>query len=361
VTAIWDDVVRVVPVLVFLLTITVTAELADAAGVFRAAASAASRRGGGSVRRLWLLVVGIGAACTVLLSLDTTAVLLTPVVLTIATRLGLRPWPFALATMWLANTASLLLPVSNLTNLLLVQRTGWSVAQYVARMWVPALVAIAVSTTLLAVILRSELRGRYEHPDPPVPHDRILFSVASGVCALLGPAFVLGVPPWVVGCVSAAVLTVTFAVRAAPALRPGLVPWRLVVTTLVLFVVVGLLDQHGLTAWLSDVAGEGADSLALLMRTAFTGAVASNLVNNLPAYLALEPVAASSPDRLLALLIGTNLGPLVTLWGSLATMLWRDRCRAGGLSVSWRQVALVGLLGAPLLVGSATLSLWLTR
>ena len=70
-----------------------------------------------------------------------------------------------------------------------------------------------------------------------------------------------------------------------------------------------------------------------LLRTAFVGAAASNLVNNLPAYVALEPVAASSPDRLLSLLIGTNLGPLVTLWGSLATLLWRDRCRSGGLEV----------------------------
>jgi arsenical pump membrane protein len=356
-----DDIARVAPILVFLLTITVVAELADAAGVFEAAASTASRQGGGSVRRLWLLLVGLGAMCTVLLSLDTTAVLLTPVVLTAARRLGVRPWPFALATVWLANTASLLLPVSNLTNLLLVERTGWSVATYVGRMWLPALVALGVSVLLLALLLRRDLVGRYEHPDPPVAHDRVLFRLAVVVCLLLGPAFVLGVPPWLVGSVAALVLAVAFAVRRRSQLRLGLVPWQLVVTTLALFLAVGLLEQHGLTAWLTTVAGNGPDSLGLLLRTAFTGAVASNLVNNLPAYLALEPVASSSPDRLLALLIGTNLGPLITLWGSLATLLWRDRCRSGDLTVSWTRFALAGALGAPVLVVTATLALWLTR
>ena len=109
------------------------------------------------------------------------------------------------------------------------------------------------------------------------------------------------------------------------------------------------------------VAGDGPDSLALLMRTAATGAVASNLVNNLPAYLALEPVASSSPDRLLALLLGTNLGPLITLWGSLVTLLWRDRCRSGGLTVSAARFAVAGVVGVPALLVTSTLALWLTR
>ncbi|HET7900500.1 MAG TPA: SLC13 family permease [Candidatus Nanopelagicales bacterium] len=356
-----DDVLRVAPILVFLLSITVVAELADAAGVFESAASLASRQGGGSVLRLWLLLVGLAAACTVLLSLDTTAVLLTPVVLTVARHLGVRPWPFALATVWLANTASLLLPVSNLTNLLLVDQVGWSVATYVGRMWLPAIVAIAVSVGLLLLLLRRSLGGRYEHPDAPVPHDVVLFRTALAVCLLLGPAFVLGVPPWIVGCVAAAVLVVVFAARSRSTLRLGLVPWQLVVTTLALFLVVGLLEQHGLTAWLTTIAGTASDGPVALLRTTFVGAAASNLVNNLPAYVALEPVAASSPDRLLALLVGTNLGPLITLWGSLATLLWRDRCRSGGLDVGASRFALAGAVGVPILLLTTTLALWLTR
>lgn len=359
-TWIWADVVRVAPILVFLLSITVVAELADAAGVFESAASLASRQGGGSVLRLWLLLVGLAAGCTILLSLDTTAVLLTPVVLTIARHLGLRPWPFALATVWLANTASLLLPVSNLTNLLLVDQLRWSVATYVGRMWLPALVALGVSVLLLLLLVGRSLRGRYDHPEPPVPHDRVLFRTAVVVCLLLGPAFVLGVPPWLVGCVAAALLVAVFARRRREVLRIGLVPWQLVVTTLVLFLVVGFLEQHGLTDVLARIAGTDPDGPIPLLRTAFVGAAASNLVNNLPAYVALEPVASASPERLLALLLGTNLGPLVTLWGSLATLLWRDRCRSGGVEVGAGRFAIAGAIGVPVLLVTSTLTLWLT-
>ena len=109
---------RVLPVLAFLVAITVVAEIADLAGVFDVAAHWASRAGRHRIWALWLLIVAIACACTIVLSLDTTAVLLTPVAITVARQVGVPPLPFAMTTLWLANTASLLLPVSNLTNLL---------------------------------------------------------------------------------------------------------------------------------------------------------------------------------------------------------------------------------------------------
>ena len=116
-----DDVLRrVAPILLFLAAVTVVAELADAAGVFDVAAHVAAGLGRGRVIVLWLLVVVLASVTTIVLSLDTTAVLLTPVVLALAAQLDLPPLPFAMTTVWLANTASLLLPVSNLTNLLAV-------------------------------------------------------------------------------------------------------------------------------------------------------------------------------------------------------------------------------------------------
>lgn len=101
---------RIWPVLLFLAAITVVAELADAAGVFEVAAAGAARLARGRVLVLWLLAVVLALSTTVLLSLDTTAVLLTPVVLALAERLRLPPIPFALTTVWPANTGSLLLP-----------------------------------------------------------------------------------------------------------------------------------------------------------------------------------------------------------------------------------------------------------
>lgn len=358
---IWTTFVRVAPILGFLLTITIVAELADAAGVFEAASVVGARGARGSVRRLWMLVIVLASATTVLLSLDTTAVLLTPVVLALSRRLKIAPWPFALTTVWLANTASLLLPVSNLTNLLLIDRLHWSVGRYAARMWIPALVAVVVSVGVLSILLRGSFHGRYEVPTRPIVKDPLLFRLAVAVCVSVGPLFILGVPPWQVGLVGAIVLLLAFAARDRGRLGWQLLPWRLVVITLSLFLVVGFLQQLGLTVWLAEIAGRTSDGFGGLLRMAGTGALGSNLINNLPAYIALEPVAANSPERLLALLIGTNLGPLITLWGSLATLLWRERCRSRGVDVKASTFALVGLVGVPLLLVSTTGALWLTR
>ena len=98
----------------------------------------------------------------------------------------------------------------------------------------------------------------------------------------------------------------------------------------VLFVVVEIAMRHGLEPLLAGLVGTG-DGDA--WRVGLVGAAGSNLVNNLPAYLALEPVADGSGERLMALLVGVNAGSIVTVWGSLATLLWRDRCRRAGLTV----------------------------
>lgn len=120
-----------------------------------------------------------------------------------------------------------------------------------------------------------------------------------------------------------------------------------------LFVVVDAALSHGLRDVLAGWVGSGGDGGALL-RVGAVGAIAANAVNNLPAYLALEAVSADTAPRLLALLVGVNVGPLVTVWASLATILWRQRCRAAGLIVGLGYLAWEGLLCA-LLVGVAAL------
>jgi Na+/H+ antiporter NhaD and related arsenite permeases len=103
-----------------------------------------------------------------------------------------------------------------------------------------------------------------------------------------------------------------------------------------LFVVVDIALAHGLRDLLASWVGTGTATADLLRVSAF-GAGASNAVDNLPAYLALESVTDNDPRRLMALLIGVNVGPLVTIWASLATILWRERCRRAGVTISvWR-------------------------
>ena len=348
---------RAAPVLAFLLAVTVVAELADAAGVFDAAARLAARAGRGRTWLLWLLVVVLGTLATVVLSLDTTAVLLTPVVLALAAQLELNPLPFAVTTVWLANTTSLLLPVSNLTNLIgLDTMKGFGVsgtAGFTALTWAPFLAGLVGAVLVLGLAHRRSLRGTYGAPPPAPRRDPVTFWTAAVVCCLLAPAFVSGITPAIPAAIAAVVLAVVFAVRKRDALRFSLLPWRTVVLVSGLFLVVETAQVHGLEDLLRPLAGTGEGFLDHLQ-------LAGNVADNLPAYLAVEPLAGSA-HRLVAVLIGVNLGPLVTPWASLATLLWLDRCKARGVTISLPRFALLGLVGVLVCVPLAVAALQLTR
>ncbi len=348
---------RVWPILAYVTAVTVVAELAAEAGLFRAIAGRLSGLARGRALVLWLLVAALAVVATAFLSLDTTAVLLTPVVVLLAAHAGLRPHPFALATVWLANAASLWLPVSNLTNLLAAHRLGvegpWA---FLALLWAPALVATLVPIAVMLVVFRRELAARFV-PDAPEPvEDPVLLRLSAVVVAALLPLLVSGIDPWIPAPGAAAVLVAAFAARRREALSIGLVPLPLLVFAAGLFLVVEAAHAMGLTAALAAVAG-GGDDLGSLLRLSMGGAVAANAVDNLPAYLALEPLA-DSPVRIAALLVGVNAGPLVTPWASLATLLWHARLVRLGVEISWRRYALLGLVAAPLTVVAATVALW---
>lgn len=347
---------RVWPILLFVVAITVVTELAAEAELFRVVAERAARWGLRRSWLLWLFVVAIAIVSTVFLSLDTTAVLLTPVVILLARHVGLPPLPFALTTVWLANTASLLLPVSNLTNLLAQHALGGiSPTAFAALMALPALAAALVPVVVLFVVFRRQLLTRYE-PEPAAPAaDRVLLVASAAVVVLLLPALVSGLPVWIPALAGALVLAGFFLVRRRSALRFGLVPWQLVVLASGLFLVIEAAHSLGLPALLTALAGHGEDPLSLL-RLAGSAAAGANVVNNLPAYLAFESIA-DSPVRIAAVLVGVNAGCLITPWASLATLLWHDRLTALGVELSWSRYILLGLVVAPLTVAAATLAL----
>lgn len=352
-----DLVERVIPVLGFLVALTIVAEIADRAGLFDVTGHWAARAAKGSVLRLWLLVVVLATASTIVLSLDTTAVLLTPVVLAIARRADVDRTLFALTTVWLANTASLLLPVSNLTNLLALHRFSRLPGHpgYPELMWRPSLAAIVATVLVTAVLHRRTLRGQFTATEPAQPHDRFLLVLSAVVCVGLAPFFVSGVTPVYPAAVAAVVLLVALAWRDRAGLRDLKLPWATVVAVVVLFVLVDLAGKHGLTTLLRTVAGTG-DGAVDLLRLAASSAGLANVGNNLPAYLAMEPVAGSV-DRLAAVLVGVNTGPIVTVWGSVATLLWRDRCRRADAEVPLRTYATQSLIVAVACVTAATLAI----
>lgn len=335
---------RLAPILIFLIAVTALAGIADEVGVFNAAAVRAARAAGGRTPVLFGLVVLLATVTTVLLSLDTTAVLLTPVVLALVKRCALPTLPFALVTVWLANSASLLLPVSNLTNLLAVGRLHLSTLAYAGALSRPAVVAVLLPALFIAMLDRAGLRGRYVVPVAQKPQDRVLFAGAIGALTALAAGLLAGLPVAPTTAALAALLAALCAGRRRELLRPDLVPWRLVPTVLGLFLVVQAAGPRGLDVLLHAASGSGNNPL----RVSVAGAVAANAMNNLPAFLALERVV---PDAgLTAVLVGVNVGPLLVPWASLATLLWADRCRAAGVKVPWRQFMLRGLVLVPLLL-----------
>ncbi|EFG65066.1 arsenical pump membrane protein [Streptomyces sp. SPB074] len=355
---------RTAPLLAFLATVIVMAELTGRAKVFDVLAVGISRAGKGGYARLFGLCVLFASATALVLNLDTTAVLLTPVMLAMAARVGIAPLPLAMTTVWLANTASLLLPVSNLTNLLAADRVGLSAGGLAARMWAPqAAVIAATAVCLWALYWRRGRRGAdaYVPAAAPRPADPVLFRTCALACAgFLVAILVAPVPLWADSLAAALVVVVAFALRRPRELRLSLIPWRLLVMVPGMFLVVETVNVHGLHTLLEHAMGteEGAGGL---FRSASVGAGLSNVLNNLPVYLAGESaVPDGNRDQLLAFLIGTNVGPLVTPWASLATLLWFARCRTAGVGVPLARFVGTGLVLAVTGTAAATGALVLT-
>ncbi len=351
---------RVLPLLLFLGTVIVLAELTAEAEVFDVIAARLARLGRGRYPVLFLLCVGFAALTTATLNLDTTAVLLTPVMLALARKLKVPPLPLAVTTVWLANTASVLLPVSNLTNLLAQQRVGLSPLGFAARMWLPQLVVVLVTMVVLWLAFWRPARtpdNRYPAPAPHQPRHRGLYRVTALACVLFVVAILAQVTLGVASAIAAAVVVVGFLVVDRGALRASLIPWRLLVMVTGLFLVMQTVGEHGLDAVARVMIGTD-NGLSGALRAAGVGAGMSNLVNNLPAYVAGEAVVPhANHTQLLALLIGTNVGPVITPWASLATLLWYERCRAHDVEVPLRRLVLAGAVLAVAALASGVVTL----
>lgn len=356
---------RVAPILLFVVAMTVVTELCSEAGVFLWSARRLRYWGRGYSLLLWLLLAVFATLSTVFLSLDTTAVLLTPVVVSVTRQAGLPVLPFALTTVWLANTASLLLPISNLTNLLAQHNLGGiTPGGFAGLMWAPSLAAVVVPLLFIGIVFRRDLRNRYSRipvvrirPDQAAATestpaaDRVVLACSAVVLTLLLPALVSGLPVWIPASVGAVVLAAVFALRRPRVLKVSLIPWSLLLFASGLFLVMEAARHLGAPEVLGQLAGQGQEFVDLV-RLAATGAAGSNVLNNLPAYLLAEPLAGS-PVRMAALLIGVNAGPIVTPWASLATLLWHDRLMRMNVLISWKGYALFGLIVAPLTVLAA--------
>jgi arsenical pump membrane protein len=359
----WHDaaaeVSRLLPVVGFLAAVLVLARLCDDEGLFRAAGAAMARSSSGSQQRLLAMVFVIAAATTAILSLDATVVLLTPVVLATARGLRVPARPHAYATAHLANSASLLFPVSNLTNLLAFGAAGLSFIHFTAVMTLPWLAAVGVEFVLLRWLFARELSVEPARDTVPEDVQVPVFVLVVLALTLLGFAVtsLLGLSPAWAALAGAVVLGVHGLARGrstASGIADALdVPFLAFV--LCLGVVVAAVMLNGLDGAMRDVLPDG-DTLPALLGIAAVAALLSNIVNNLPAVLVLLPLV-SGPAAVLAVLIGVNIGPNLTYVGSLANLLWRSVVRRD-IRAGFVEFTRIGLLTAPITLVVAVLCLW---
>jgi arsenical pump membrane protein len=370
---------QLLPVLGFLAAVLVLGRLCQDEGLFSAAGARLARLSRGRPARLLAGVFWLSSVTTAVLSLDTTVVLLTPVVAETVRQQRMRPKPHLYACTHLANTASLLLPVSNLTNLLAFavmrgdgEAGGVSLVRFGELMAVPWAAAIAVEYLVFRRFFASDLAapvttaagGPRPGPGPgepaasPVP----LFALLTVAATLAGFAIAssAGVSPaWAAlggACLLAGRRLVAGQLTLGRLVRSAALPFLLFVLGLGI-VVVAVVD-HGFGGVVTRLLPGGTSLLALLAVAGIAAALA-NLVNNLPAVLVLlTAVAGGPPGRVLAVLIGVNLGPNLTYAGSLATLLWRRILRERDHEPDLGEFTRLGLLTVPAGLLVATLALW---
>ena len=363
----WHDaaaeVGRLLPVVGFLAAVLVLARLCDDEGLFHAAGVAMARASADSQHKLLAVVFVIAAATTAILSLDATVVLLTPVVLASVRALAVPPRAYAYATAHLANSASLLFPVSNLTNLLAFTAAGMTFLHFTAVMTLPWLAAIAVEFVLLRWFFGRDLAVKPRSHDVPERPRKCQSSCSPCWRATLIGFAVTSLfeisPAWA-ALAGAVVLGVRSLAqrRSTPAGILDALNVPFLAFVLCLGVVVDALMQHGLDEVMRAVLPTGTTLLALL-GIAAVAAVLSNVVNNLPAVLVLLPlVAGGGGPAILAVLIGVNIGPNLTYVGSLANLLWRSVVHREGIPAGYAEFTRVGLLTVPLTLVASVLGLW---
>ena len=345
-------------VYLFLTGMMLLSELARREGLFDTLAGWAVRHAGGSARRLFALVYGIGVVVTVFMSNDATAVVLTPAVYVVAKKAGAKPLPYLFACAFIANAASFVLPISNPANLVVFGEHMPPLAAWTRAFALPSIASIGVTWAVLAFIFRSELAEPVESVSR-VPRlsgtGRLAATGIVGVVlAMLAASwldFPLGAPTLIAALV--AIATVQASKREAPWALLEHVSWSVLPLVAGLFVLVAGVVQTGLVAALTEALRAAAH--AAPRETAWgAGAIvafASNLMNNLPAGLVAGTAANSGamPGGVRsAIAIGIDLGPNLSVTGSLATILWLAALRREGEHVSAWQFLRVGALAMPL-------------
>ena len=349
-------------VYLFLLGMMLLAELARHEGLFDWLAARAARQAHGSAPRLFALVFGVGIAVTVFLSNDATAVVLTPAVAAAARTAKVPdPLPYLFTCAFVANAASFVLPISNPANLVIYGSHMPPLLHWLRQFALPSVLAIVATYAVLRWTQRAGLRegiaAEIEVPTLSGGGKAAALGIVVTAAVLLGASafdVALGLPTFVAGLATAVLVLAVSKVGVGDVARG--VSWGVLLLVAGLFVLVAALEHTGVTRDLASLVQGLVQRSAAGAACAVGLAVAfgCNLVNNLPAGLVAGRVAelAQAPEQVrAALLVGVDLGPNLSVTGSLATILWLVALRREGVTVgAWRFLALGAVVMPPALL-----------
>ncbi len=339
-------------VYLFLIGMMLLSEVARREGLFDWVAAMAVNHAQAAPKRLFLLIYGAGTVVTIFLSNDATAVVLTPAVFAAARKAKANPLPFLFVCAFIANAASFVLPISNPANLVLYGNHMPSLGAWLQRFLLPSALSIVATYLVLRWTQRRPLEGTIAADlavEPLSINGRVamagigLTAVTLLVVSALDQP--LGLPTAVLGVLTATVLQLRRRALPWPLLKD--ISWGVLPLVAGLFILVETLNRTGVIRALATLLEQGARSAPASTAGAsgLTIAFASNLINNLPAGLIASSTAAvaHAPQSVVdALLIGVDLGPNLSITGSLATILWLTAIRREGEEVTFMAFFKVG-------------------
>lgn len=341
----------------FLIGMMLLSALARDNGVFDWVAAESVQAARGSCTRLFALIYGFGTLVTICMSNDATAVVLTPAVLAAVRRSKAQPLPFLFACAMIANAASFVLPISNPANLVVFHSGMPPLGRWLASFLLPSLLSIAVTFLVLRWYFRKDLCQTFEVPKEKARLDSngkmVLGGLALVVVILLVMSSLnkdLGLPT----CVAALCVTAAVCLRSKqnPLPLAQEISWPTLGLVAALFILVNAIESIGALQWTQHLLhqAEALGTPAGALVTAIAVAVSNNLLNNLPlGLIAGGTLNATHTHGLLAnaVLIGVDLGPNLSVTGSLATILWLLALRKEHLDVSAWDFLKVGVIAMP--------------
>ncbi|MBV9395518.1 MAG: arsenic transporter [Methylobacteriaceae bacterium] len=367
----WIAVAKGADVYFFLTGMMLIAELARSEGLFDWLAGIAAAHARGSAKRLFALIYIVGIVVTTFLSNDATAVVLTPAVYAAARAARAAPLPYLYVCAFIANAASFVLPISNPANLVVFGSDMPPLLRWLARFGLPSIVSIVVTYVVLRWTQRLHLREPTEE-DPHVPsleRGGVVVAVALVIAAVLllivsAAGLDLGFPTFIAGVATLLIVLLLRGYRTVAVVRH--VSWGVLPLVAGLFIFVEALNRTGVLKFLSDRLRAGSHEAPALTAWIAGGitAFAGNIANNLPVgLLSGAAIHMDSPPPLVtdAILIGVDLGPNLSVTGSLATILWLVALRREGEDVSALEFLRLGALIMPVSLVLALAALFVGR